>query len=77
MPQKISNKIPDSLRNFDSLPDSAHVRLPVCVGLDGTSSATIWRKVAAKQYPAPRKISERVSAWNVGELRQHYAAKAA
>jgi len=61
---------PDALTNFDALPDSAHVRQPVLEVLFACSSATIWRKVKAGTLPAPKKLSERVTAWNVGELRQ-------
>ncbi len=66
--------IPDALRNFDSLPDSANVRQPVVQGLFGCSSATVWRNVKKGIIPAPRKLSERVTAWNVGDLRKALAA---
>ena len=67
MPQRT---IPDALAHYDSLPDSAHVRLPVVRALVGCSSATVWRMTHRGALPAPRKLSERVTAWNVGELRQ-------
>jgi len=66
--------IPDALRNFDSLPDSANVRQPVVQALYGCSSATVWRNVRKGVIPAPRKLSERVTAWNVGDLRKALAA---
>ena len=66
--------IPDALKNFDSLPDSANVRLPVVQALFGCSAATIWRMVKRCSLPAPRKLSERVTAWNVGDLRIALAA---
>ena len=66
--------IPDALKNFDSLPDSANVRQPVVQGLFGCSSATVWRNVKKGIIPAPRKLSERVTAWNVGDLRKALAA---
>ncbi len=62
--------VPDALANYDSLPDSAHVRLPVVKALFGCSAATVWRMAGGGALPAPRKLSERVTAWNVGELRQ-------
>ena len=61
--------IPLALANFDSQPDSAYVRQPVVQGLFACSSATIWRMVARGTLPKPRKLSERVTAWNVGALR--------
>jgi predicted DNA-binding transcriptional regulator AlpA len=63
-------EIPESLRYFDQLPDSAHVRQPVVEALFGCSAATVWRRVADGRIPRPRKLSDRVTAWNVGELRR-------
>lgn len=65
-----SSAISDSLKNFDSLPDAAHVRQPVVQALFGCSAATVWRMVKRGTLPAPRKLSARVSAWNVGALRK-------
>lgn len=62
--------IPDALKNFDSLPDSANVRQPVVQGLFGCSAATVWRMVKRGTLPAPKKLSARISAWNVGALRR-------
>ena len=66
--------ISDALKNFDSLPDSANVRQPVVQALYGCSAATVWRMVKRGTLPAPRKLSERVTTWNVGELRKALAA---
>jgi predicted DNA-binding transcriptional regulator AlpA len=68
-----TSAIPDALKNFDSLPDSANVRQPVVQGLFGCSDTTVWRMVKRDTLPKPRKLSERVTAWNVGELRQALA----
>lgn len=61
--------LPDALKNFDDLPDSANVRQPVVEGLYGCSAATVWRGVKTGRIPKPRKLSDRVTTWNVGELR--------
>ena len=61
--------IPDSLRHFDTLPDSAHVRAPVVAALHGIGPATVWRWSESGRLPKPKKLGPRVSAWNVGELR--------
>lgn len=70
-----SSAISDALKNFDSLPDSANVRQPVVEALIGCSAATVWRMVKRGTLPAPRKLSERVTAWNVGALRKVLAAE--
>lgn len=58
-----------ALQNFDSLPDSAHVRLPVVIGLFACSKATVWRMAKLGTLPAPKHLSARAASWNVGELR--------
>ncbi len=65
-----ATNLPSALQNFDSLPDSAHVRLPVVTGLFACSAATVWRHVKAGILPKPTKLSKRLTAWNVGELRR-------
>lgn len=60
--------ISDSLRNFDELPSSAHVRQPVVESLFSISAATVWRRVRSGLLPRPRKFG-RTTAWSVGELR--------
>ena len=64
----------DVLERFGSLPDEAHVRLPVVKALYGCSEASVWRYVKNGTLPAPRKFGSRVTAWNVGELRASLAA---
>lgn len=68
-----ASTIPFALQNFDSLPDSAEVRLPIVRAIYAVSDATVWRMVKDGRIPAPRRHSPRCTSWNVGELR---AAKA-
>ncbi len=59
-----------ALKNFDSLPDSAFVRLPVVKALfGGRSSASIYRDVLAGRLPPPTSLGPRCSGWSVGALR--------
>ncbi len=62
------NDIPEALKRFDSLPDSANVRQPVVEGLYSCSATTVWRWVRAGIIPKPRKLGG-ITTWNVGELR--------
>ena len=62
--------IPEALRLFDELPESAYVRQPVVKALFGCSDATVWRRVKDGGIPRPRKLSERITGWNVGDLRK-------
>lgn len=63
--------------NFDDLPYSSYVRLPQLIQtVVPWSAATHWRKVRAGLFPAPTKLSERVTAWNVGAVRAWLAEQA-
>ena len=74
MPLKIIHKtIPSALQYFDQLPDSANIRQPIVEALFACSSTTLWRRVKDGRIPRPHKLSDRVSAWNVGELRKALA----
>lgn len=58
----------ETLKNFDSLPDSANVRQPVVQALLSCSPATVWRMVRRGQL-TPKKISPNVTTFSVRELR--------
>jgi len=70
---------------FDALPDSAFIRESQLVQSPKRpdtpaplpfSAPTLWRKVKNKTFPAPVKLSERVTAWNVGAVRAWMTAQA-
>ena len=63
-----------ALRDFDQLPNSALVRLPVVKALLSVSSATVWRMVKAKKLTA-HKFTERTTTFSVKELRALLASK--
>lgn len=69
-PTSAKPEIPTALAQFDQLPDSAHVRLPVVAALNGISTPTVWRWVKAGRLPAPRKAGPNTTVWSVGELRR-------
>lgn len=67
--------LPDALRNFNELPPEASVRVPVVAGLYAVSEVTIWRWAAKGKIPAPQRFGPRVTAWNVGLLREALCAR--
>lgn len=75
--RELTNSIPTALANFDEMPASAYIRLPVMLALYGISAATLWRNCKRLKIPQPVKLSERVTAWNVGAIKADLAAKAA
>jgi predicted DNA-binding transcriptional regulator AlpA len=71
---------------FDALPDSAFVREAQLVQSPKRpdipsplpfSAPTLWRKVAAGSFPQPIKLSERMTCWNVGQVRAWMAEMSA
>lgn len=79
-----------NLSVFDLLPDSAFIReaqlvqspkRPDSLAPLPFSAPTLWRKVKAGSFPKPVKLSERVTAWKVGDVRawiaRHCAAQKA
>ena len=69
---------------FDALPDSAFIRESQLVQSPKRpdtpaplpfSAPTLWRKVKAGTFPKPIKLSERVTAWNVGTVRAWLATQ--
>ena len=71
-----TQSIPEALAQFEQLPNSSFIRLPVIKRLYGVSAATIWRGVKKGTIPKPSKLTERTTAWNVGQVRAALAAKA-
>ena len=69
---------------FDNLPDSAFIRESQLVQSPKRpgnpaplpfSAPTLWRKVKNRTFPAPVRLSERVTAWKVGDVRSWIAAQ--
>lgn len=58
-----------ALSEFDKLPNSAYVRMPVVSALLAVSPATVWRWTRMGKLPRSIRISG-VTLWNVGDLRK-------
>ena len=61
------------------LPVSGFVRLKQLIGPGNplpVSKSTIWKWVAASYFPQPVKLSSKVSAWKVEDVRAFFAARA-
>lgn len=59
-----------TLNNWESLPGSAFVPLPVVCALFGCSPATVWRRVRSGTLVAPIKIGAGTTRWQVADIRQ-------
>jgi prophage regulatory protein len=60
------------------LPATGYIRqsrlIPAIIPI---SSATLWRNVKSGTFPAPVKLSERVTAWRVEDIRAWMKSRAA
>lgn len=72
--------------SFDTLPDSAFIREAQLVQSPKRpnspaplplSAPTLWRKVKDGTFPKPVKLSARVTAWKVGDVRAWINAQSA
>lgn len=62
----------ESRANFDSLPDDAFIRLKDLIDFQVIpfSATTIWRKVRARTFPVPEKVSSNIVAWRCRNIRE-------
>ena len=67
------NDVPNSVRDFDQLPDAAFVSLATLARIESTSLSTQWRRVAKGELPVT-KLGPRTTRVNVGKYREIRAA---
>jgi prophage regulatory protein len=53
----------------NTLPETGFVRLPVVLKFFPVSKSTWWAGVKSGKFPKPHKLSERVTAWKVEDIR--------
>ena len=68
---RLSPRDSEALRNWDSLPDAACVRVGVLAALYGVSHPTIWRRARSGELPKPTKLGPKTTVWRVGAVREH------
>ena len=58
---------------FQDLPDEALIRLRQMLAfhLVPYSASTLWRRCRNNQFPRPIKVSDGITAWRVGDVREH------
>ena len=65
-----------STPQIGELPATGYVRQTQLVpAIIPFSSATLWRNVKAGTFPAPVKLSQRVTAWRVEDVREWMQAR--
>lgn len=64
----MAKKVQASTENFDSLPNSAYVSPRTVAAVIGMSESTVWRMAKAGKL-TPKKMGERATRFNVGQVR--------
>ena len=52
------------------LPDTGFLRQRQVLAFVPTSKSTLWRRVRARSFPGPVKLSARVTAWRAEDVRR-------
>ncbi|MDE1714506.1 AlpA family phage regulatory protein (plasmid) [Chromobacterium amazonense] len=67
---------PAALPTYGALPATGYVRISDLRPILPFSDSTIWRRVRAGTFPAPVKLSERITAWRAEDVRHWLDAQA-
>lgn len=65
-----------SLTNI-SIPETGFLRQPQVLTFVSISKSTLWRRIGAGTFPAPVKLSPRVTAWGAEDVRRWIAEQGA
>lgn len=60
----------EHMRNFDVMPDTAHLTDKEIASWLGISKATVWRWVSIGTLPQPKRFSARCTRWLCGDVRR-------
>jgi len=63
LPTSTANPIP-------ALPHTGFLRQPQVLAFVPFSKSTLWRRIQAKAFPEPVKLSQRITVWRAEDLRQ-------
>ena len=71
-----ASPVRSSLPAESSLPTTGFLRQPQVLRLVPVSKSTLWRRVGEGMFPTPVKLSSRVTAWRVEDVRDWIEAQA-
>jgi len=66
-----------SLATGPTLPNTGFLRQPQVLVFIPISKSTLWRRVTEGTFPAPVKLSPRVTVWRVEDVRRWIEAQSA
>ncbi len=53
------------------LPETGYIRIKELLKFIPVSRSTVWNSVKAGRFPKPVKLSQRVTAWHVNDIRAY------
>ncbi len=56
-----------------ALPETGFLRQPQVLAFVPISKSTLWRRIQARSFPEPVKLSERVTVWRAEDIRRWIA----
>ena len=59
-----------ALDAISTIPAAGFLRQPQVLSLIPISKSTLWRRVRAKTFPVPLKLSVRITVWRAEDVRQ-------
>lgn len=59
-----------------AIPETGFLRQSQVLKFVPISKSTLWRRVKVRTFPAPVKLSERITVWRVEDIRQWIAEQA-
>jgi len=60
-----------------TLPETGFLRQPQVLAFVPISKSTLWRRIQARTFPGPVKLSERVTVWRAEDIRSWIAQQGA
>lgn len=64
-------------RPAPALPETGFLRQPQVLAFVPISKSTLWRRIQARTFPEPLKLSPRVTVWRAEDIRQWILQQAA
>ncbi len=65
------------MQKTTELPSEGYARQPAVLRVVPFSRSTLWAKVKNGEFPAPVKLSARVTAWRVSDVRRWMSERGA
>lgn len=64
---------PLASRPTPALPETGFLRQPQVLAFVPISKSTLWRRIQARTFPEPLKLSQRVTVWRAEDIRRWIA----